>query len=603
MKLLAFRIKNFRSIVDTGWCPFSEDNVTVLVGQNESGKSTILEALSRTLGASELSEDDVRIGEPLPETLLCIQTSAAELLKTSTYDPNQAAALDSYLKKHDGKLDVAFSWKADGSTYAPLRNIRSEELAASLLSSRTEEIDLEAVLENTTEPSAEGAKTEPVKELTPEEIGRLAYQVGPYTILFDQASGLLPDKIDILEGKNGWRLASEGGEAAQNFLDAAGLDLKALVAGDRRTREHLLGRANAQVTADFASFWSQTIGKTEKLQLRCDIENYGSDTAEKSGKPHLVFWISDGLNRLYPKQRSQGVRWFVSFYLQLKASEKNSDDRVFLLDEPGANLHPKAQADVLKLINKLSATIPIVYSTHSPHMIEYDKLFRVLAIQRDGEENDSPTRVIHAHKLAAASQDTLSPLLTAMGVDLSHQQVIQKKNNVLLEELSGFYYLAAFWKLTKEKQSAHFLAASGANNVEQLASLFLGWGLEFRVVLDDDATGRNAYNRLRRNMFGDDEDVAKRSLLKIKDCPGIEDVFSKSDFLKLILEDQETKYDGPNSQFVRQTAKPKAVLAYRFWMKVEAGKLKLDALDDDTQKTIKTLVTSIVVLLNSKQPA
>ena len=45
LQLAAFRIRNFRSIVDSGWVMFSPDGITVLVGQNESGKSSVLEAL------------------------------------------------------------------------------------------------------------------------------------------------------------------------------------------------------------------------------------------------------------------------------------------------------------------------------------------------------------------------------------------------------------------------------------------------------------------------------------------------------------------------------------------------------------------------------
>jgi AAA15 family ATPase/GTPase len=45
MNLLKFRIKNYKSIVDTGWCELSGDNITVLAGQNESGKTNILKAL------------------------------------------------------------------------------------------------------------------------------------------------------------------------------------------------------------------------------------------------------------------------------------------------------------------------------------------------------------------------------------------------------------------------------------------------------------------------------------------------------------------------------------------------------------------------------
>jgi predicted ATP-dependent endonuclease of OLD family len=45
MKLCSFRIKNFRSIVDSGFCSLAHDNITALIGQNESGKTSVLEAL------------------------------------------------------------------------------------------------------------------------------------------------------------------------------------------------------------------------------------------------------------------------------------------------------------------------------------------------------------------------------------------------------------------------------------------------------------------------------------------------------------------------------------------------------------------------------
>src|SRR5215510_11249572 len=41
----AFRIRDFRSIVDSGICPLSGDSITVLAGQNEAGKTAVLNAL------------------------------------------------------------------------------------------------------------------------------------------------------------------------------------------------------------------------------------------------------------------------------------------------------------------------------------------------------------------------------------------------------------------------------------------------------------------------------------------------------------------------------------------------------------------------------
>ena len=66
MKLKAFRIRNFRSIVDTGWQNISPDNITCLIGQNESGKTSILEGL-KVFYSGVISEDVLRSDLSLPE--------------------------------------------------------------------------------------------------------------------------------------------------------------------------------------------------------------------------------------------------------------------------------------------------------------------------------------------------------------------------------------------------------------------------------------------------------------------------------------------------------------------------------------------------------
>lgn len=45
MKLSRARVKNFKSVLDSEW--FSVDDLTCLVGKNESGKTAILEALEK----------------------------------------------------------------------------------------------------------------------------------------------------------------------------------------------------------------------------------------------------------------------------------------------------------------------------------------------------------------------------------------------------------------------------------------------------------------------------------------------------------------------------------------------------------------------------
>ena len=59
MRLLNFRIKNYKSIADSKDVSLSElDNITILAGQNESGKSSILRAL-KDFERGEFDKDSV----------------------------------------------------------------------------------------------------------------------------------------------------------------------------------------------------------------------------------------------------------------------------------------------------------------------------------------------------------------------------------------------------------------------------------------------------------------------------------------------------------------------------------------------------------------
>jgi len=525
MKVTAFRIKNYRSIEDTGWCPLSRDGVTVLVGQNESGKTSILDALSITFSNRIMTEDDRRAGAPLPTINLKIECPFSELEeRLAKFQPSQVQEVKKHWNAKKGRAEISFLFfeskeKKGGfdSDYVLVDDEIEEIIDRSAVREQKEVVPtvsqvapegqganngavVEGAEVNSAQSNSPPAKPE-FEIMTLGNLERVLYEVAPFFATFDAKTGLLPNESEVNDSSSP---VGPGAEAAANYLYVAGIDLKDVLSKDRRGRESVLARANAKITQEFNSFWSQTIGGDAKLTLRCDIEYYSANKEGKAGKPHLVFWINDGHTQLYPKQRSEGVRWFVSFFLQMKAvsGEGEGEGQVFLMDEPGANLHPKAQRDVLRLINSLKDEVPVIYSTHSPHLIEYDKLYRIHAVQRDGASQDSPTTVIDAHRLGSASTDTLSPVLTAMGVDLSSQEVVKRKNNVIVEEVSGFYYLSAFWRLTKKTQEANFIAATGVNKIELLASLFLGWGLDFIVVVDDDSQGRGVFNNLKRDLCG-----------------------------------------------------------------------------------------------------
>jgi len=591
MKLQAFRIKNFRSIKDTKWQNFSPDNITGLIGQNEAGKTAILEGLY-SFSTAEISEDVLRSDGTMPEVSCSFHVTwneIKELFKGKILPKGLAKFINE--KK---RLNLKRVWsKADSKSELILEE---NELSTLFEPIKDDESSEETINEQNSETESTEQPTEKPKEVTIEEFINTIFNKTPEFELFEDFASLLPDTIDLedLQNKNE---KIEGYKGAVNLLTIAGLDLNSLQ-GSNRIVENQIIRLNKKVTTDFREFWRQKIGKTNKISIEFELKHHDNSQTEKAGKPYIAFWIKDGEEKLHPKQRSKGVRWFTSFYLQLKASslDEAEDGQVFLIDEPGGSLHARAQEDVLKVFEDISNKVQIIYTTHSPYLIKLETIYRLLAVQRANEDDDkSETLIFDMHKLGSASSDTLSPIYTLMGADFSHQKEIKRTNNIILEEISAYYYFLSFWKLVNSKKEVHFLPATGTSNIPQLANLFLGWGLDFGVVVDDDSSGRNIYNLLKHDMFLDDDDKAKQKIMKIKGCSGIEDLFDSNDFKKYILEDLKLSFKQKNSEYMKE--KPKAILALKFMLKVKDDKIKINNFSKKTQDNIKGIIKTIETLL------
>lgn len=608
MRLSAFQVKNFRSVKDSGRCEISAEDVAVLVGQNEAGKSSLLEALM-AFDEVDVHLNDIRSDGSRP-SVMCEYEVSVDELDSWINKISQKFKLEKLEGRslYADRIQVFANWAVPSSltatyrfecpvldkivmSFAAISAEASEEYKQVQINYDATSFSLEKL--NLRDEDFERITESWLKRLRQALIEEITEQLPPF-VLFNDASCLLPSTIDI----SGGTLEDVAGKAgAANFLTVAGLDLGVVLAATPRHRATMLTTANKRVTIDFQKFWTQAVGGTQKIELECTLEYYGPGTPKQS-QPYLVFYISEANDKLYPSQRSKGVRWFLSFFLQLWAAAKTHKSVIFLLDEPGSNLHSKAQQDVLAVIERSCVANQIVYSTHSPDLIRVEKLGRVLAVQReDSEDNASPTTVISAHKLSSASVDTMSVVYRAMGADFSRQQVIQKSNNVLLEEISALYYLKAFSHLFQVEQTINFLPSTGATNIPMVANLLTGWGIEFIIVLDDDNQGRGLFKQLLSDLFFGDEELASQRMLRIKKCDGIEDLFSVPDFHSLVLLHQEFPKNKKNSLAAKSESK--RMLAYSFWCRVEKGEVTLQDLADETIHNGKELLKNIADLLQN----
>jgi predicted ATP-dependent endonuclease of OLD family len=426
---------------------------------------------------------------------------------------------------------------------------------------------------------------------TPESLGMEIWKYIPQFEFFEDFSSLLPNKIDLDDLLNE-NIHSEGYKAARNFLSVAGLNADFFREENHRILKQKIENLNTEITVDFQDYWRQSVGKDDKIRINFELEHYDNSQPEKSGKPYLEFWIKDKQERLYPKQRSRGVRWFLSFYLELKATAKsNITDRIMLIDEPGLSLHARAQEDVLKVFEDLRQNLQIIYTTHSPNLIDLKKLYRIVAVQRDRDTDEtSETIILDSHNLNEASPDTLSPIYSLMGTQLNERQFVFPKNNFIVEDSVTFHYLEAMTMLYGLETPVHYIPASGSEVVPSLANMLFGWKINFGLVLMDNAVNEGISDLLKNTTFFANGFVKR--FIQIKGIGAVEDLFSTIDFKRFILK-QRVGITVKNSEYIESNKLSRIIMVSDFHTKIKEENLNFNDFDEETRQNFEKLFLSI----------
>lgn len=205
------------------------------------------------------------------------------------------------------------------------------------------------------------------------------------------------------------------------------------------------------------------------------------------------------------------------------------------MDEPGLNLHASAQADLLHFIEDLSKNYQIVYTTHSPFMIDSSNLQRVRTVL----ETDKGSVI--SNSVQEKDPNTLFPLQAALGYDIAQNLFISKKN-LLVEGVSDLVILTALSgvleSLDREglKNDITIVPTGGLEKVATFISLLRGSQLEIVCLLDsyNDPKGEAKMNDLisqkiiqknRIHFFDEFLDSYEKA--------DLEDLFLKQDYVNL----------------------------------------------------------------------
>ena len=420
-------------------------------------------------------------------------------------------------------------------------------------------------------------------------LGKKYFEYCPVFEMFEDFGSLLPNRIDMEDIISGNEHV-EGYKAARNFLSLAHLDYSFFQQPSSRILKQKIENLNNTLTHNFHDFWQQSIGRNNKIHIQFELDHYNASYGGKAGKPYLEFWIKDEGERLYPKQRSRGVRWFLSFYMELKASANLKDKQmVLLVDEPGVSLHARAQEDVLKVFEDIKDKIQIIYTTHSPHLVEINKLYRVLAVQRDDLDSvRSTSRILDPLQLSSASPDTLTPLQSILGNPMGGDGFSANRVNLIVNDTGSFYLLNAIILLTGFKGKVCVIPSTNVSSIPLLCNIMMGWGMDFAVMLFENDDEIKMADLLRNSVFRTGN-ASKEIIIRM---PGAflnsEDILSTLDFKNYLLESREG-ITIPNSVYIREKELPRNFLLSRFLSNAKSGKIKISDFDEETLENFKVI--------------
>lgn len=571
MRLYSFKIQDFKSIKDTGEIKVSpDDNITILAGQNESGKSSILEALDFfENGAGTDFEDMYRRLNTHPRVECKYHLSTSEL--------------DS-LEQLSGSKDLRQYIQDNGIIL--VRGRTTEDDFEKIKYVNPNELDVLVKALDKVEETGEEAEAR-----DPFSFYQHLLSLKPTFIFYSSfEENILPSKITKAKlGDN---------QAVEDFETVFGIDFNALLdEKNDAARKQKLNEINEKASDNLNDYWSQKIDD-EKSSYKFAIDAIPQIATPTDS--YIRFFIDQGDNfPLHFGQKSKGFQWFSSFNLRLRAHEADSDnlsDFILLIDEPGQGLHEEAQKDVKRVLNELAQNgVQMLFSTHQAQLLKSDTGvdFARLKLVARSKTNGTKLQNIAQSSTDNGFKDALSPVRTAMGlITLDISSFIDNKKTVIVEGITDYYYIQAFCQIYSTKASPieiSTIPCMGVSQAPNVYSILFGWGINAKVIVDDDSAGTKAYNTINKNFLSDaTQEEVDATLYQNKAKKGIEDTLSRDNFVAFASDLVDTSDQNKlNSDLAKGK---KEIIARTFLDKVSKGEIQKKDLDDESKKSIAAIM-------------
>ncbi|MGI0040466.1 MAG: AAA family ATPase [Nitrosopumilaceae archaeon] len=558
MRLRKFRVRAFRCIHDSG--EIKVGDLASFIGRNESGKTTILEALtllnkdtkvseldlcdemseelkSETIiveGEFELGEKEIRlIQERFPnlDDIKKIRLYRTQKNPKVQYDfgdikiseeaNKRINSWENFVEKIQNfvssiphplriKLDTRFLEENAPRTRDVFNNMMAEfNNQIYLIASHEKQVisDWEKIhrnLDHTYDSLLIGTSERSALENFVEE------KIHPRFVYFSDYKKILGniDLDEFLKESKGIRPKGleyveefDKAETVKNLFYLAELDPDKLeeVHNSPSRLIKLLHTASRKLTDRLNPAWK---GDPIHVELRYNPSNILSVVISDVHRDGTV--TNTGLlNR-----RAEGFKWTFSFIVNFAAETQRSElkEAILLLDEPARNLHPTQQRGISDLLKGLAGSNQILYATHSPFMIFDYAPGNLLVVELDKRKHLSHIYYDYWN----ADDSTLIPILYGLSRGLvesipDREIGVNSRPVIIVETMVDSIYLNAFDKFLKDPNLSmnplNIVPAYNKNSVLPLSIFYKNHGYNTFVLLENTELSRQISTQLQANGF------------------------------------------------------------------------------------------------------
>lgn len=374
MKLKEVRIRNFRGYKDEISITF--DDLTTLVGRNDAGKSTILDALDIFLNDGAPDKDDAcKFGNPKDLTITCI---FSDLPETVVLDQTAKTSFEAeYLTNQQGMLEIQKTFNGElekpklsslyvnayhptdmhVATLTALNNIDLKQLAQEL---RADTSNIDKKVNAQLREVLRGS----VKEL-----------------------GLAPVSVSLMEGNgsNIWKgiqaalpaFALFKSDRSSTDQDPEAQDpLKSAIKEALKSKEAELNLITEHIQQEVKKIADLTLAKLKEMD-----PTLASTLTPSFTKPNWssLFKASiTGDDNIPINKRGSGVRRLILLnFFRAKAqkaiAEQSKASVIMAIEEPETSQHPRNQRLLVSALTELASTDQVIITTHTPMLARADR--------------------------------------------------------------------------------------------------------------------------------------------------------------------------------------------------------------------------------------